>query len=72
MTLFPRTFLKTGWLFLFAVLMAAGLLFTMVFFVCFALGLRRVRAAVMLNADVQLRPFLVTDHHVLGSGMRLH
>jgi hypothetical protein len=24
----------TGWLFLFAVLMAAGLLFTMVFFVC--------------------------------------
>ena len=27
-------FVLTGWLFLFAVLMAAGLLFTMVFFVC--------------------------------------
>jgi hypothetical protein len=31
--LFMR-FVFTGWLFLFAVLMAAGLLFTMVFFVC--------------------------------------
>ena len=29
---------QTGWLFLFAVLMAAGLLFTMVFFVCVASG----------------------------------
>jgi hypothetical protein len=32
--------LRTGWLFLFAVLMAAGLLFTMVFFVrLYAIGL---------------------------------
>ena len=51
-TFLPRIPLKIGWLFLFAVLMAAGLLFTMVFFVCAALGFHRVHLTVMPNADV--------------------
>jgi hypothetical protein len=55
----PHISLKIGWLFLFAVLMAAGLLFTMVFFVCAALGFHWVHLAVVLNADVQLRPLLI-------------
>ena len=61
--------LQIGWLFLFAVLMAAGLLFTMVFFVRLALGFHRVHPPVMLGADVKPPR---TDHHVLRSGMRLH
>ena len=52
--------------------MAAGLLFTMVFFVCVALGLHWAHGAVVLDADVQLHPPPRTDHHVLRSGMRLH
>ena len=39
--------------------MAAGLLFTMVFFVCVSPGSHRAHAAVVLNADVQLHPLLV-------------
>jgi protein cornichon len=54
MTLLPHISLKIGWLFLFAVLMAAGLLFTMVFFVCVALGLHRIHLAAKLKADVHL------------------
>ena len=63
-------YLPIGWLFLFAVLMAAGLLFTMVFFVRIARGVGSAHVAAMVNADVQL--CLGIDHHVLGSGMRLH
>jgi len=47
---------QTGWLFLFAVLMAAGLLFTMVFFVRVASPFRWVHVVAALNADVQLYP----------------
>ena len=38
--------------------MAAGLLFTMVFFVCFALDFHPAHPAVKLNADVHLPPSL--------------
>lgn len=48
--------LKIGWLFLFAVLMAAGLLFTMVFFVCIALAFHGVHLAAIPIADVHAHP----------------
>jgi hypothetical protein len=56
---------RIGWLFLFAVLMAAGLLFTMVFFVrVLIFGFRDVADVVVFLS--------ITDHHVLRLGMRLH
>jgi hypothetical protein len=56
----PR-FSRPGWLFLFSVLMAAGLLFTMVFF---------VRYAIVPRYGPSFSYY--TDYHVLGFGVRLH
>lgn len=58
--------LPAGWLYLFSVLAAAGLLFTMVFYVSSSPSLLRLQAC----PDVSRSHVL--DYHVLRPGVRLH